>query len=94
MNTIDKNEEEYGANERMADENDRASLISEQSRQDALAAFSRANKPEQTPDANGVYPVLDCVGCEEPLEQHRLQLGKIRCVPCQEAKEKRGQYGR
>lgn len=47
-------------------------------------------KPEHHPDFNG----KDCLDCEDPLTVGRLEMGRIRCVGCQEFLEKKGKlYG-
>ncbi len=39
--------------------------------------------PESHPNFDGAH----CVECDTPIPQARLNLGKIRCVPCQSIKE-------
>lgn len=55
---------------------------------DAYVGNARAlAKPEQVPDAAGVYPQPDCE-CGEAIPAGRLALGKIRCINCQRDLEK------
>ena len=42
----------------------------------------------QIADSDGSYPVPNCVDCDDPLVLFRLQMGRIRCVACQEHKER------
>jgi RNA polymerase-binding transcription factor DksA len=59
-----------------------------------------ASAPQRYPDGNGgwiiqtaneagEYPINDCVDCDDPIPHERLELGRIRCVPCQTLTEKR-----
>lgn len=38
---------------------------------------------EQKPDAAGRYPIPECIDCDDPIPQGRLELGRVRCVECQ-----------
>jgi RNA polymerase-binding transcription factor DksA len=52
------------------------------------------NKPEQVQGPDGKWPHTECVSCGEDIPEGRLKLGRIRCVECQSAREKRDQqYG-
>lgn len=42
--------------------------------------------PESHPHFDGAH----CVECDMPIPRARLDLGKIRCVPCQTTKERYG----
>jgi hypothetical protein len=41
----------------------------------------------QVKQADGSYPIPDCVDCEDPIPEPRLEMGRIRCTPCQSRKE-------
>lgn len=43
--------------------------------------------PEQKRNADGTWPVTVCE-CDEPIPAGRLALGKIRCVSCQQDRER------
>ncbi len=52
------------------------------------AQLNRA-KPDQKQLPDGSYAITECVDCDEPLNAARLNVGSIRCVHCQTAKEKK-----
>lgn len=91
--TIEQEEDEFGEapSGRGADELDAASRIESMSRHEAVTEFRRRLKPEhpilEKDEETGLYPGRDCDDCGDPLEQHRLESGRARCVPCQELKE-------
>ena len=67
---------------------DIADIANERAELHLATALSRAvgkSAPETHPDFNG----LDCVDCLEPIPAARLALGRVRCVECQERREKR-----
>lgn len=51
----------------------------------ALKVAQEANKAETHPDFDG----SSCIECGDEIPEGRLALGKIRCVICQSAREKR-----
>ena len=56
---------------------------------DSQAAMASAlSAPEQTQNADGSWPITECVDCDCDLGE-RLALGKVRCLRCQEVLEKR-----
>jgi len=56
-------------------------------RQRMLAA---PEQEQQTDTYGGKYwPVTECLDCGDDIEPARLQMGKVRCVGCQTAKERR-----
>jgi RNA polymerase-binding transcription factor DksA len=84
---------------------DAANEIALRDNAEAVAKAREASQPErigdgnggwiyQKPDANGQYPIEDCVDCGDPIPKLRLELGRIRCVGCQTAKERRQQHSR
>lgn len=59
-----------------------------------LVALQRSKlKYEQARDKHGNWPITECVDCGDDIPEGRLEMGKIRCVHCQEAKEKREARG-
>lgn len=76
--------------EHYADEIDRAAAISDAHNEDCVANARRAIEPEQVPDADGNFTHVDCIECGDELPTARLNLGRVRCVACQEIKERRG----
>lgn len=74
--------------EKCADELDRAAHITEMANQASVDAIRWAARPEQVQNEDGSWPVTECVECDEPIPVGRLAHGKIRCVPCQEFREK------
>lgn len=50
----------------------------------AINKASNSTAPEKHPDFDGA----NCISCEEPIPTARLQLGKVRCIECQTAKER------
>ncbi len=42
----------------------------------------------QIPSPEGKFPIPECVDCDEPIVLGRLKLGRVRCCPCQEHKER------
>lgn len=76
-----------------ADPLDVATMVSEIATQDALDRTRRLAAPEQVQNADGTWPTTDCVDCGEPIETPRLELGKLRCITCQIALERKQKYG-
>lgn len=62
---------------------DRASNLTQELTDNAIAEQRRRARPEQVQNADGSWPVTNCVDCEVEIPQARLALGKIRCVDCQ-----------
>jgi RNA polymerase-binding transcription factor DksA len=83
--TTDNERDEFVSPEVM-DEGDAASLFQMNENQKAIAAVVARNAPEKHPDFDGET----CIACGEFIPAERLALGKIRCVDCQSALEKRG----
>ncbi len=82
--------------ERHIDPLDQASANAQDLIEGLVAARRRDAAPQQVPDAEGKYKILECIeedcGVELPIE--RLRLGCIRCVDCQERLEKRNKLRR
>lgn len=74
----------------MPDESDRATAI-EHAITDASISDIRhaANKRDQEPDSSGVYRILDCVECDNPIGEGRLRaaIRNTLCVHCASALE-------
>lgn len=74
----------------LADENDRASALELAITEAAVAELQYRAKPDQEPDAQGVYRILDCVDCGEEIDPGRLRaaLRNTRCIYCQTDRER------
>lgn len=70
-----------------------ASELEERERANAIAAHAAKLKPEQVRDAAGNWETEDCIDCGEPIGEARLQMGKVRCIECQEQLEDRRKRG-
>lgn len=64
----------------MADYIDDAQAVNELHQEVSLHNQSLKVAPEQHPDFDGVH----CVDCEVELHVVRIQMGRVRCVDCQE----------
>ena len=71
-----------------ADPLDQASALQEAHNDESLRKARLAAAPEQVRDLNGNWPTLECVDCDERIEEHRLEMGRIRCFACQTALER------
>ncbi len=67
------------------DQSDRASLIEAAFTEESIEIARKAMAPETHPDFDGIH----CVECGEEIPDIRLRLGKVRCVECQSAIERR-----
>lgn len=72
--------------ERHADPIDEATALAASLTDGAIAAARQASAPETHPDFDGE----SCVECGADIPAARLAMKKIRCVPCQSAREHRG----
>lgn len=70
--------------ENYADEIDRANMIANVFLSEAVEEVARRCAPETHPDFDGTH----CVECGDDIPAERLNLGRIRCVYCQERIEK------
>ena len=50
----------------------------------AVAAVQRKTKQDQEPDADGVYPILDCIACGNEIGEGRLKAAARNhlCIHC------------
>lgn len=71
-----------------ADEFDRASDLEIAQTESNVAKVRNLARPEQE-RVDGKWPSRLCVDCEETIPTKRLNLGKIRCIHCQEVLERR-----
>jgi RNA polymerase-binding transcription factor DksA len=69
-------------NEQISDPIDQASRTEQQMNDAALSNQRAKSKPEQVKDADGRWPITQCVDCEDPLGD-RMHMGRIRCFYCQ-----------
>lgn len=67
------------------DEADQASMIQMANNKHALDKVKARLAPESHPDFDGG----SCVDCSDAIPQARLDMGRVRCVPCQTAREAR-----
>ncbi|OFV49737.1 MULTISPECIES: TraR/DksA C4-type zinc finger protein [Oligella] len=58
-----------------------------------IAQVRERNKPEQVKNEDGTWQETECIDCGDEIPLARLELGKVRCVYCQEALEKRQRFG-
>ncbi|VTU31858.1 hypothetical protein H4CHR_02893 [Variovorax sp. PBS-H4] len=72
-----------------ADNLDRAADLTRALAEAQIAAVRRQVKPEQVQNPDGTWPIVACIECDADLGQ-RLALGKIRCVTCQDLRERGG----
>ena len=80
-------------NNKHADPLDLASEQELTSTESYIAQARAKNKPEQIQNPDGTWPETECLDCGEEIPQGRLELGKIRCIECQEFLEKRQRLG-
>lgn len=75
--------------ERFSDTLDQAQAINEQHQEASLALFRERSKPEQVRNEDGSWPHPECIDCGVDIPEGRLNLGKVRCLDCQELLERR-----
>ena len=75
--------------EACADILDQASNVTLASTANQIAHLSFLAAPEQRRDEDGNWETLECVDCGCDIEEGRLNLGKVRCLRCQETLEKK-----
>jgi RNA polymerase-binding transcription factor DksA len=73
---------------READVLDQASELTQQLTDAFVRNVRGAARPEQVQNADGTWPHPICVECEDDIPPARLALGKIRCIHCQEDRER------
>lgn len=67
---------------------DQANQIVEEFTASHIYRIQQRNKPEQVQNPDGSWPHTECIDCDEPIPEGRLALGKVRCIDCQEEKER------
>lgn len=72
-----------------ADDLDQAAELTQRMNDSAVARVQKLARPEQVQRPDGTWPHPDCDDCGDPMVEGRLALGKIRCVICQSALERR-----
>ena len=75
--------------EACADILDQASNVTLASTANQIAHLSFLAAPEQVRNEDGTWPVTECTSCGNDIEVGRLNLGKVRCLRCQETLEKK-----
>lgn len=85
MSTNPSSYSEVNSHSEVYDEADQASMIQMAETEQALAAVRSKVAPETHPDFDG----QSCLDCGDDIHKDRLKMGKIRCVHCQSALEKR-----
>ena len=75
--------------EACADILDQASNVTLASTANQIAHLSYLAAPEQEQNEDGTWPVTECTSCGNDIEEGRLNLGKVRCLWCQETLEKK-----
>ena len=75
--------------EACADILDQASNVTLASTANQIAHLSYLAAPEQVQNEDGIWPVTECTSCGNDIEEGRLNLGKVRCLRCQETLEKK-----
>ena len=75
--------------EACADILDQASNVTLASTANQIAHLSNLAAPEQVQNEDGTWPVTECTSCGNDIEEGRLNLGKVRCLRCQETLEKK-----
>ena len=68
---------------------DQASNVTLASTANQIAHLSYLAAPEQVQNEDGTWPVTECTSCGNDIEEGRLNLGKVRCLRCQETLEKK-----
>ncbi len=72
-----------------ADPLDKATELAEMFNRNGLAEVQRRVKAEQIQNEDGSWPITECVDCDIDIPKDRQALGRVRCVDCQETKEKK-----
>lgn len=72
-----------------ADLLDKANEVAQMYADEGLRAVQLKNRPEQIQNEDGTWPITECVECDIDIPAVRLALGRVRCVHCQEEKEKK-----
>lgn len=72
-----------------ADDLDRAADLTQMYADDAIREATFRVGPQQVQRADGTWPFPECTDCDNEIPMARLQMGRIRCVYCQERLEKK-----
>jgi phage/conjugal plasmid C-4 type zinc finger TraR family protein len=67
---------------------DRASNLTQETTDNAIAEQRRKAAPQQVQNPDGSWPVTECLDCDLAIPEGRLKMGRIRCVECQSAVER------
>lgn len=74
---------------------DQATQHEENQRAISEKAVRARAAPEQVQNKDGSWPVTECIDCGSDIGEGRLELGKVRCIRCQELKDRKDKlYGR
>lgn len=65
------------------DEVDQANELAQMETDNHLYLARKRAKPEQEQRPDGSWPHPECVDCEGPIGEARLDMGRIRCIHCQ-----------
>lgn len=77
-----------------SDNIDQANELAQRMNDHAVAEAMAKSKPEQVQNPDGSWPVTECDDCGSDIEPGRIELGKIRCITCQEALERANRWRR
>lgn len=72
-----------------ADPLDKASEIAQMYADQGLDKVKRKVQHEQQQNEDGTWPITECMDCGVDIPEQRLAWGRVRCVECQENKERR-----
>lgn len=72
-----------------ADNLDKATDLAMLQNETSIAEVRHRARPEQEIGTDGRWPKTHCDDCDAHIPVARLRLGKIRCIYCQEALERR-----
>jgi RNA polymerase-binding transcription factor DksA len=80
--------------EHLSDQLDVAQQVTEQVTQDRVDHYRRLAQPEQVRGDDGTWPEVECRDCGDALVDARREMGKVRCISCQEILEKKLRFRR
>ena len=81
--------------ERHTDPLDAGAELTQRLNEDATAIVCAEAAPKIVRNADGTWPYTDCVECDEPIGEPRLDLGYNTCIECAKRLEsKRKQFRR
>ena len=72
-----------------SDNLDRAADLTRMYTDDAIREAAYRVRPQQVQNADGTWPHPECTDCDNEIPMARLQMGRIRCIYCQERIEKK-----